>query len=140
MVRKTSGVVLLLVFMGVVAGCGPRERPGLLARFRARSAMPDCPPYCSEGLVMDSGACGQAPGIPCCAPTNGGMPIRIVPGTVIPGTPETMPLPGNGVPPLNPQPGVAPPGSAPPRPADPSADPTGLRKGAVPASKTGAIP
>jgi hypothetical protein len=145
MVRKAFAVAGLLILISVVPGCGPRDRPGLLSRFRARSAMPDCPAYGNgnEAMVMDPGMYGQPVGMPCCAPGHGGMPFTAVPGSIIQGTPEMMPMPipGNAIPPLNPTPGITPPGSATPRPADPSADPTGFRKGtAVPASKTGLTP
>lgn len=136
MSRKMWGLTALLL-LTAVSGCGLRDRP-LLGRFRARAQTPDCQDYARNGngygAPVGGAYFGVPSALPCSMPSNEGYPMTTVPGGIIqPGTPEMMmpqPLPGNAVPPLQTlPPGTTPPGSAAPKPADPSADPTSLRKG-----------
>ncbi len=123
MVRKSwlaAGVVLALT---VASGCANRDRPGLLSRFRARSAMPEC---CPNGHGYESGGFGAANGIPCSNPNP--CPCTTMPGSIINGgTDVIVPQPPfSGIPPMAP---ATPPNSATPGPAGPSGDPMKLPKG-----------
>jgi hypothetical protein len=102
---------LLLVVLG--SGCGLRDRPGLLARFRARAAMGDCGYYDRWNA---GGMCCDAPLVLPCSSPCGAVPGGIVPGAIAPGV-ELFP---NGTMPPTIQPPTAPPDRAPPSPAGPS--------------------
>lgn len=130
MTRRTVMLAALLTLI-FVSGCGWRDRPRLLGRWRDRT--PDCTDYApyarGYGLPPNGQYFGAAPAMPCSM--GEGLPIMTVPGGITaPGGEVIMPqpLPNGMMPPLQPPGTVTPPGSAPPKPADPSADPSGLRK------------
>ena len=128
MIRKSWAIAGLLLLLGLTSGCGVRDRPGLLSRFRARGATPDCNPYGMNGYEGSMVMPVSTPAGPC--------PCTTVPGGIVPVGGEIFTP--NGIPQIM-QPPTNPPNRANPLPADPSTNgTTGIRKAtAVPASKSG---
>ena len=129
MVRKSWAIAGLLLQLGLTSGCGFRDRPGLLSRFRARGAAPDCNPYGMNGYEGSMVMPVSTPAGPC--------PCTTVPGGIIPAGGDIY-LPNGQLPQIMPPPGN-PPNQAAPAPADPSpGGTTGIRKAtAMPTSKSG---
>ena len=97
MIRKSWAIAGLLLLLGLTSGCGFRDRPGLLSRFRARGAAPECNPYGTNGYEGSMVMPVSTPAGPC--------PCTTVPGGIVPvggdiftpnGIPQTGGLPGDG--------------------------------------------